>query len=213
MSRILLVAATAAEIAPLAAALRGRQDIDVLITGVGMVATAARCSQALSRTPYQLALNFGVCGSFDRALAPGTVVHVVADRIAELGAEDGDAFLTIQQMRLVGDDEFPFTGGALVNAQPPANAALGRLPAVHGITVNTVHGSDRSIAAVVERFSPQVESMEGAAFMYACLLARVPFAQIRAVSNSVEPRNRAAWNIAGAIENLHQTTLSVLDRV
>ena len=211
MSRILLVAATAAEIAPLAAALRGRQDIDVLITGVGMVATAARCSQALSRTPYQLALNFGVCGSFDRALAPGTVVHVVADRIAELGAEDGDAFLTIQQMRLVGDDEFPFTGGALVNAQPPANAALGRLPAVHGITVNTVHGSDRSIAAVVERFSPQVESMEGAAFMYACLIHAVPFAQVRAVSNVVERRNREAWRLAEAIDSLNAAARSILD--
>jgi len=211
VSRILLVAATAAEIAPLAAALRGRQDIDVLITGVGMVATAARCSQALSRTPYQLALNFGVCGSFDRALAPGTVVHVVADRIAELGAEDGDAFLTIQQMRLVGDDEFPFTGGALVNAQPPANAALGRLPAVHGITVNTVHGSDRSIAAVVERFSPQVESMEGAAFMYACLIHAVPFAQVRAVSNVVERRNREAWRLAEAIDSLNAAARSILD--
>src|SRR5262245_52398620 len=101
-----------------------------------MVATAARCSQALSRTPYQLALNFGVCGSFDPALAPGTVVHVVTDRIAELGAEDGDAFLTIQQMRLLGDDEFPFAGGRLVNAAPPVNTALSSLPAVSGITVN-----------------------------------------------------------------------------
>ena len=39
-----------------------------------------------------------MCGSFDRALEPGTVVHVGSDRIAELGAEDDDAFLTIQEL-------------------------------------------------------------------------------------------------------------------
>src|SRR5262245_38484275 len=106
--RILVVAATAAEIAPLVATLRAGNQIDVLITGVGMVATAARCSQALSRPSYQLALNFCVCGSYDPDLRPGAVVHVTKDRLSELGAEDDRAFLTIQQLNLLGHDEFPF---------------------------------------------------------------------------------------------------------
>jgi futalosine hydrolase len=209
--RVLVVSATAAEIAPLVATLRDGNEIDVLITGVGMVATAARCAQALARAPYQLALNFGLCGSFDPELPPGTVVHVVKDRLSELGAEDDRAFLTIQQMRL-GDDEFPFTGGALVTVTPPANAALSSLPAVSGITVNTVHGNTQSIAAVVDRFRPQVESMEGAAFMYACLIHAVPFAQVRAVSNVVERRNREAWKLAEAIDSLNAAARSILDR-
>ena len=211
MSRILVVAASSKEVASLVTTLRADPEIDVLITGVGMVATAARCSQALSRTSYQLALNFGVCGSFDPELTPGTVVHVVKDRLSELGAEDGEAFLTIQQMRLLGDDEFPFTGGELVNAAPPMNAALSRLPAVNGITVNTVHGKVQSIAAVETRFRPRVESMEGAAFMYACLIHDVPFAQVRAVSNIVERRNRDAWQLAEAIDSLNAAARSILD--
>jgi len=223
--RILVVAATSEEIAPLVARLSRASDsggrvqhsiyanhyVDVLITGVGMVATAAWCSQVMTRTSYDLGLNFGLCGSFDGALALGTVVHVVADRIAELGAEDRDAFLTIQQLRLLEDDEFPFTRGELVNADPPANAALSRLPAVNGITVNTVHGNARSIAAVTERFKPRVESMEGAAFMYACLIHGVPFAQVRAVSNAVEPRNRDAWRIDDAIRNLGAAAVGILE--
>jgi len=52
--------------------------------------------------------------------------------------------------------------------------------------------------------------MEGAAFMYACLIAGVPFAQVRAVSNRVERRNRAAWDLAGAIENLGRVSLKLL---
>lgn len=212
--RILIVSATAQETDSIGARLRDFSEhrIDLLVTGVGMVATAARCAQALTSEKYELALNFGVCGSFDRKLAPAAVVHVVTDRIAELGAEDGDEFLTIQQMGLSGENEFPLTGGRLVNASPPVNTALQRLPCVDGITVNTVHGNARSIAAIASRFAPQVESMEGAAFMYCCLVHRLAFAQVRAVSNVVETRNREAWNMADAIDGLTRAALSILER-
>lgn len=222
--RTLIVAATALEVAPLAEALsisperailRGGRfrgaAIDLLVTGVGMVATAAWCARTLAQHHYDLALNVGVCGSFDPAITPGAVVHVAADRLSELGAEDGDDFLTIHQMQLLAESEFPYTDGQLVNAEPPANAVIASLPAVRGITVNTVHGSDATIARVSGRFDPQVESMEGAAFMYVCLVAGLPFAQIRAVSNVVERRNRAAWKIPEAIQNLTRVTLDALE--
>jgi futalosine hydrolase len=208
--RILIVAATEAEVADGARAFQARgrspHDIDILTTGVGMVATAARTSRALAQTRYDLALNLGVCGSFDRGLEPGRVVHVVSDRIAELGAEDHEAFLTIDELQLPAEPAF-------VNAAPPDNEVLRSLPAVIGITVNTVHGNERSIDAVVRRFAPQVESMEGAAFMCACLISHVPFAQVRAVSNIVEKRNRKAWNMGDAIGNLGRCALAILEHV
>ncbi len=210
--RILLVSATDAEIAPFLGALRDASphDIEVLTTGVGMVATGAWCARALSRTHYDVALNLGVCGSFDPALTPGAVVHVVADYMPELGAEDGEAFLTIQQLGLLGDDEFPYRGKQIVNGTPPQSSALQRLPVVTGITVNTVHGDARSIAAVTSRFAPQVESMEGAAFMYACRVSDVPYAQVRAVSNMVERRNREAWKIGDALRNLGAAAVEIV---
>jgi len=203
--RLLIVAATAQEIAPLDAVLRARSEIDVLVTGVGMVATAARCADALARARYDLALNLGLCGSFDRAVPPPTVVHVVSDRFSELGAEDGDAFVPIDDFDLPSEP-------SIVNERPPAHPALQRLPAVTGITVNTVHGNASSIAAVAARWHPQVESMEGAAFMYACRLASVPYAQVRAVSNVVERRNRQAWKTAQALANLAGVARQLLDR-
>jgi futalosine hydrolase len=222
--RILLVSATAAEIGPVAAGLRraggvgekltsydsNGNDVDVLVTGVGMVATATWCSLVLSRGRYDVALNLGVCGSFDRSISPGTVVHVVTDRLSELGAEDGEAFLSVHQLRLLDEDEPPFVDGRLVNRAPPASATLAGLRAVNGITVSTVHGHERSIACVTERFAPDVESMEGAAFMYVCLVYGQPFAQVRAVSNFVERRNRDAWRLQEAIANLGATALRML---
>jgi futalosine hydrolase len=223
--RILLAAATAAEVAPLSAAARidpatserlcrGRlagHEIDLLVTGVGMVATAFWCGNALARASYDLALNLGLCGAFDRRLPVGSVVHVLSDRFSEVGAEDGDAFLTLHELGLSSPNEHPFCDGALVNHSPPAIAALQRLPTASGITVNTVHGRDTSIADAERRFAPQVESMEGAAFMYACTIAAVPYAQVRAVSNLVERRNRAAWKIAPAIAALSATAIDILE--
>ena len=175
-----------------------------------MVATATWCTHTLGRERYDLALNLGVCGSFDRALTPGTVVHVVSDCLAELGAEDDEAFLSIHQMNLLAENEPPFVNGRLVNQAPPVAPTLAGLPPVTGITVNTVHGRNRSIAAVTERFAPQVESMEGAAFMYACLVHGVPFAQVRAVSNIVERRNRPAWKVREALDALSRAALDVV---
>jgi len=223
--RILVVTATAAEVAPLVSRLtplsehnrhlrayrRGAHDIDVLTTGVGMVATATWCSRTLMAADYDLALNAGVCGAFDRALALGTVVHVTTDQLAELGAEDGDSFLTIHDLGLLDGNEFPFTAGALVNSSPPDSHVLRSLPLVTAITVSTVHGNDDSIARAIDRFSPQVESMEGGAFMYACLVHRLPFAQVRSVSNVVERRNRDAWNVPEAIRTVNATLLAIVE--
>lgn len=177
-----------------------------------MAAAGVWTARTLARMPYDLALNAGLCGSFDPALPPGSVVHVVSDCFPELGAEDGDRFLSVGELKLLDEHEFPYAGGRLVNAAPPANSALARLPAVSGITVNTVHGREASIARVVERLAPQVESMEGAAFMYACLVTGVPFAQVRAVSNVVERRNRAAWRISEAIDALAAAMREIVER-
>jgi futalosine hydrolase len=99
----------------------------------------------------------------------------------------------------------------VVNANPPVNRVLSSLPVVDGITVNTVHGDTRSIARTIARYAPQVESMEGAAFMYASLINDVPFAQVRAVSNVVERRNRAAWRVLDAIDRLAVETLRIVE--
>jgi futalosine hydrolase len=203
--RILIVAATALEVPRLASGPRGPHQIDLLVTGVGMVATAAATARAIAGSSYDAALNFGVCGSFDPSLDVGTVVHVTRDELSELGVEDGERFVSMEELGLV-------TRCAIDNTAPPSNSALQALPAVRGITVNTVHGHPPSIAAVVARLNPQVESMEGAAFAYACSISGLPYAQVRAVSNRVERRNRDAWRMDLAIRRLNETALTILDQ-
>jgi futalosine hydrolase len=141
------------------------------------------------------------------------VVHVVSDCFAELGAEDGDRFLTLGELGLEDRMDARLGCAELRNVSPLAIAPLDALPRVRGITVNTVHGDETSIAAVVRRLRPQVETMEGAAFMYACLMHDVPFAQIRAVSNVVERRNRSTWKVEEALDAIGSATLGIMTRI
>lgn len=193
-----------------APAAAGAHAVDRLVTGVGMVATAARVSAALASTRYDAAINIGLCGAFDRALPLTSVVHVTSDMLPELGAEDGDRFLSLADLGLIDDNAPPLSAGRLVNPHPIVLPGLVDLPVVAGVTVNTAHGNDASIAALLDRLPAQVESMEGAAFFYSCLTAGVPCAQVRAVSNYVERRNRAAWQIPGALDALARVLAGLL---
>jgi futalosine hydrolase len=220
--RILVVAATEPEIGKLIADLRfsvydcdqganiscelrdayQRHDITTLVTGVGMVATAYSLGKHLAANRYDLAINLGIAGGFDRNIALGEVVEITEDRFSELGAEDDEAFLTIDQL---GFGEGIFKSGY------DLPAALG-LKKVSAITVNTVHGNEVNIQKLSQRISPQLESMEGAAFFYACQQAGVPCVQIRAVSNYVEKRNRDTWQIGLAIKNLNTFVAELFTR-
>ena len=51
--------------------------------------------------------------------------------------------------------------------------------------------------------------MEGTAFFYACLLEQIPFLEIRAISNRVEARNRANWDIPLVIAHLNEVLTEI----
>ena len=213
---ILIVSATRNEIEPLISELSDFREersnlyqasfnsisIDVLITGIGMVATSFYLGKHL-HNKYDLAINLGIAGSFNRNIEMGSVVNIYSDRFSELGAEDGNSFLSLEEMNLQGESE-------IVNELTTNNPIIDALPKVTGITVNTVHGNEQSIETVINRFHPYTESMEGAAFLFACKAANQPCVQIRAISNYVEKRNRNNWNIPLAIANLNKKAIEIL---
>lgn len=206
--KILLVAATNAEISLLTEHFRlsgeafiKTEKFDVLITGVGMTATAFALGKHLSNR-YNLVINLGIAGSFDRNIPLGTVLNVVADEFSELGAEDHGQFLPIETLGF-GKSSYHAYNNLL-------HPSLSTLKKVKGITVNTVHGSEDSIEAVKNRLHPITESMEGAAVLYSCEEAGIPCLQIRSISNYVEPRNRESWEIGLAIKNLNEWTIGFL---
>ncbi|MCO6498844.1 MAG: futalosine hydrolase [Vicingus serpentipes] len=223
--KILLVSATYIEVEPLLLLFQYEKEInqklkrytyknhqiDVLIPGVGMTCTAYWMGKTLNSTLYDLSINLGLAGSFDEGLKIGEVVHITSDQISELGAEDGESFLSLIDMDLIEDEDYTLNHGKMENSISLENEHLDQLPKVSGITVNTTHGDEESIRKSKTLFNPQVESMEGAAFFYACLFEGITCTQIRAVSNKVEKRNKENWNIPLAVKNLCSTALQIIN--
>jgi futalosine hydrolase len=222
--KILIVAATSLEIEPTLKYLgkgvnvsshltryksRGWQ-IDVLVTGVGMVATTYWMSQISKNRRYDAFINAGICGSFNHKLMLGDVVNVKEDSFPEKGAESGEYFLSLLDLKLLEQDEYPFTNGKLINNSRLNSKIIDLMPSVKAVTVNTVHGNIDSIRKFLIRNDADIESMEGAAFFYVAFQLGIPCLQLRAVSNYVEPRNISNWEIPLAIQNLNNALIRLL---
>jgi futalosine hydrolase len=171
------------------------KSIQILITGIGMVNTAFMMGRYMNSL-CDLVINVGVCGTFDRGLELGQLVHVTKDILSELGAEDGDEFLTYDILNLEGEHRFS-------NNLKDSYKTLNQLKEVNGISVNTVHGNETSITKVKKIYNPDVESMEGAAFYASCMRAGGDYTQVRAISNYVEKRDKSKWKMSLAIKNLN----------
>jgi len=178
-------------------------SVTVLITGIGMVNTAYMMGK-YNKSSYDLVINVGVCGSFNRNLDLGELVNITEDILSELGAENSDTFLTYDQLNLEGKHIFK-------NRFIAKHKLIHQLKEGKGITVNTIHGNETSILKVTELYNPDIESMEGAAFFAACEQNITDFIQIRSVSNYVEKRDKSKWNMPLAIENLNNFLITLLN--
>ena len=220
--KLLIVSATPFEIAPLQQYLekhfiqsepyryqKGEVQVALLITGVGLPLTAYALGKVLGAEEWSLVVNAGIAGALNPKLKIGDVVQVVSERFADLGVEEADgSFTNVHQLGLVDKNQPPFKEGLLYNA---GSKDYQFLKGANGISVNKVHGAESSIIKLKELYpDAEVESMEGAAFFYACLSERLPFLQIRSISNYVEARNRDNWDLPKAINNLNNTLIDMV---
>ena len=174
-------------------------DIDLIITGIGTTFTTYFLTKALNLCNYDLVINAGIAASFRDEISLGTVVNVRSEQFCDFGIEDGDQIKTIFDAGFVDPDEKPFHNCKLINPHRFENLSF---PDVQGVTGDISHGTTKSITRIKQAFDPDIESMEGAAIFYVCLLEKVPFLEIRAISNYVDVRDTEKWDIPTALENL-----------
>ena len=186
-------------------------EIKSLVTGVGAAATAWALKEWIHiNGKPDLAINAGIAGSFREEYIIGDVVMPYCDCFADSGIEDGDEFFTIHEAGLVSRDESPYRDGRLYIDDMLRDKLKSIVKPVKAITVNTATGSESTRGKLVQKFNPDIETMEGATFFYICSQENVPFLALRAISNKVERRNRADWNIALALNNLSEKLLDVI---
>ena len=220
--KICIVSATQMEVQPLLEALKnnfteyqpyhfikGEKEVDLLITGVGAVQTVYSLTKYLQHVPPDLCIQAGIAGAYSTELTIGTVCSVIEEIFADLGAEDQEGqFIDAFQLGLIHADQPPFHNKRLLN---PGAAEMSFLPKAKSISSNLASGTQETIDKQMNRYQPDIESMEGAAFFYTCLLEKVSFLEIRSISNAVEVRDRTRWDIPLAIKNLNSVLIEMIE--
>ena len=219
--KVLIVAATEFEIVPTldflnknaikkgAEFLLNKNSIQILVTGVGVPAVIYCLLKKFSKEDFDLVLQAGIAGTFSLNNSVGSVVEVASDRFADIGVEEKNGnFTSVFEMELSDKNKFPYTNGWLRNNTNPDFIFLKK---VVGITVNKVSGTNTSIEKMLKKYpQAEIETMEGAAFTYVCLMEKKKFIQIRSISNLVEPRNKDNWNIELAISMLNNVIFKII---
>ena len=206
--QILLVAATIQEIEPF---LNKRPEVDHLITGVGCPETIYHLTKRLLQIDYDLVIQAGIAGSFTQSILLGDVVQVNQDNFADIGIFEKGHFTTIFEAGFGNENLFPFSKGWLKADNTYFDQF--HFAKVNAVTVNTITDNEIQIKQLVSAFDPQIETMEGAALHYVCLQEKVPFMQIRSISNYVGERNKEKWKLSDAINNLNEELNRIVDKL
>lgn len=213
----LVVAATVIEITPFLEKIRSKNGlssnlhIDILITGIGLTATTYSLTKQLQIKRPDVIIQAGVGGCFDTTIPLGSVLVIKQDAIADQSVIESDKLKTLFDLKLVPQNKHPFSNGWLMNKSELLKKT--KLQKVKGVSVNEITTSKQKIRFYKETFDPIVESMEGAALHYVCLMEKIPFLQIRSVSNYIAERNKKNWNMKESIINLNNELTSLLHKL
>jgi futalosine hydrolase len=189
------------QIGPYEALRSPRSSLTVLAAGVGPAAAAAATATVLSRAEpdaYALVVSAGVGGGLGDRVPIGGLVEATTIVAADLGAQSPDGFLSVEELGF---------GSATVTAAP-----LGIAGAVRGpiFTVSTVTGTQERAAELIGR-GGYAEAMEGFGVAEAASRHGLAVAELRAISNPVGVRDRAAWDIPGALAALARAARDLLE--
>lgn len=203
-AHILIVTSVDAERSAIERGLEGDPRFQVVTAGVGVAAAAATTARLLAQEPgvYGLVVNMGIAGGFSEYAGVGSVVVATEIVAADLGAETPDGFSPLDELgfgstrvavdeQLASDVAEAFRGAGFSAKTGPV------------LTVTTVTGTAETASALAARIPGAVaEAMEGFGVALAARDAGLAVMEIRAISNPVGPRDRAAWKIKEALVTL-----------
>ena len=118
-------------------------QISLLHSGIGMVNTALHLGRYLDRTKPDLAIQFGIAGSFSNGPELGEVVEVNREIYGDLGAESPSGFLDLAEM---GFENFRVGDELYYNEMVNPSGSQSQYRSVSGITVNRISTEGKIIA-------------------------------------------------------------------
>ena len=186
----------------------GHLEIEVLITGIGILHTTFTLTDYLSDHRPDFWIQSGIGGAFDPTLEIGNVYVIKSEMLVGIGAEEKDGTLHSPfDLNWLDKNAFPYSDETLVCPEMPVKLDL---PEATGMTTLHSHGNVNTIETLRRNTHGQIENMEGAAFFYVSLMKKIPFASIRSISNLVEERNKEKWDFQKSIHTLNKEIIKMI---
>lgn len=136
----------------------------------------------------------GVCGAYPgRGINVLDVVRVDSECVGDMGYQEKDGSF------------YPFPSSVRATAAEHAPACVQKLKSAVGVTVNCCTGTEEQGLLRARMFDADIENMEGAAGISACIAHGIPVFEIRVVCNMASTRDRISWKFAEALDVLRKT--------
>lgn len=186
------------------ASLFQRDDVNVIISGVGLTATAVATLKAITQHQPDILVLAGIAGAFVHSnIKIGEVVLVESEVEADLGFFTPQGFVHLAHLPLEMDFERRHT------------LACPHLPETTIFTLARSVSLNAAMAPFIDTTSADIENMEGAAFFHVCLQEKQTFLELRAISNMVKIGDDN-WDMQKSVlaltEGLHQLIDSLTEK-
>lgn len=202
--------------------LYGRK-IALLHCGIGKTNAASAVTALLETLRPRAMMVIGCGGAYPgSALEIGDLVVATEETFADEGVATSDGFRDFSDFGfpLLSNENFLLQSRFTADPQllndsrhvfeQVAAAAGKKLIAGTLVTVSTCSGSEQSGREMALRTGGLCENMEGAAIAQVCSLYGVPFLELRGISNRVENRDLAGWDLPAAAAIAQQAVSAFL---
>ena len=204
MTRLLILLPTDFELQklqPLIADSVKRADGVIVTCGFGAIVAGIRTTQLLALHKPRAVVLVGIAGALGPQLPIGTATAFSRIACYGIGAGSGFSFETATELGWPQwtDPEFGQSFGDVI--EPVIESDPGESAGSMLLTVCAASGCAEDVAHRLRKFPHAVaEDMEAFSVALACRMAKVPLTVIRGISNMAGDRDKANWNVTGALE-------------
>lgn len=190
--------------------LTAKHNVQFLYTGVGILSSAVSLTQHVFQQKPELIIQAGIAGAFYKERRLGEVVVVIKECVGDMGVKENESWNDLFDFGFLQPNKMPYENRFLPNADIE-EYNVRKLELSRGVTVNQITTDKEMINTLKTLYFGDVESMEGASLHYVCRLHKVPFIQVRGLSNYVGERDKKNWKIIEAIENVNEEVKKMLE--
>lgn len=200
----------------------GTVHLTIACCGIGKACAAAATALLVNQLNVYQVLMIGCAGAYpEGGLKIGDLAIASEEIMGDEGVATPLGFLTMEQLgfAIVENEQhsyyhrFPTHTDDRRQTTLATYAADQQIQCLTGpfVTVSTCSGTADAGQQLYQRTQGLVENMEGAAVAQVCAQYQIPFTEMRAISNMVEDRNMAQWDLLGAMSRAQRAALQVID--